>query len=151
MNSQRTSLDWNNNKNNSTLINFNESDYVNYLTKTEFQKKLVNENSIIKYKSTCIIMLKEDQELKKLCDILNITSFEKFVENLFNDKIYLYKLENMLINESSKIKKEKFFKDEIKQILDTKLLEKEYSNKINKLNIALEDHIKFINQFEFYK
>jgi hypothetical protein len=151
LNSQRTSLDWNNNKNNSTLINFNESDYVNYLTKTEFQKKLVNENSIIKYKSTCIIMLKEDQELKKLCDILNITSFEKFVENLFNDKIYLYKLENMLINESSKIKKEKFFKDEIKQILDTKLLEKEYSNKINKLNIALEDHIKFINQFEFYK
>ena len=100
---------------------------------------------------SAINIKQEDQELKKLCDILNITSFEKFIENLFNDKIYLYKLENMLINESSKIKKDNFFKDEIKKILDSILLENEYSNKINKLNIAIEDHIKFINQFEFYK
>ena len=148
--SERTSIDWNIIKKISTS-NFNESEYTNYSTTTEFKKKLMNENNIIKYKTSCIIMLKEDQELKKLCDILNITSFEKFVDNLFYDKIYLYKLENMLINETSKSKKEKFFKEEIKKILDTTLLEQEYSNKLNKLNFAIDDHIKFISQFEFYK
>jgi hypothetical protein len=142
--------------------NFTEKSFKNeenlelmsFKTKTEFQKKLMNENNMIKYKAVCLGLLKEDEELKKFCEIcdLNINLVDNFIENtLFSDKIFLYKLETMLLTETTKIKKEKFFKDEMKKYLDLMILDIEYENKMRKLNVSIDSYISKIKQFDFLK
>ncbi len=137
----------------STINNFKHKqsfEYMGYKTKSEFQKRLMNENNIVKYKTTCVSLIKEDEELKKLSDIINIFSLDKFVEvNLFSDSVFLYKLENLLSSDPIKSKREKFFKDEIKKILESINLNIEYETKMNKLNISLENYIQNINKFNF--
>ena len=67
----------------------------NFKTKSEFQKRLMCENNMIKYKAMCIGLLKDDDELKKLCEICSFSSssFENLLdEYFFADKIFLYKL-----------------------------------------------------------
>jgi hypothetical protein len=136
-----------------TINNFKNKEtfeQTGYKTKTDFQKRLMSENNIIKYKNSCLLLIKEDEELKKLCEVINLISFDNFIDvNLFSDTVFLYKLENILTSDSYKNKKEKFFKDEIKKILDTVRLDMEYDNKIDRLSISLENYIHNIEKFKF--
>lgn len=127
---------------------------IGYKTKTEFQKRLMSENNINKYKTMCIVMLKDDDDCKKMCEFCGITpnTYEQFIENnFFSDKIFLYKLEALLNLDSSKQKKEKFFKEEIKKFFELKALDIQYEHKMNKLHSSIEKHIMNIKNYEFFK
>lgn len=135
-------------------------------TKSEFQKRLMNESSITKYKSMCVSILKDDEEIRKLCESANLLSnmatsngfvlkenynLEKFLdENFFSDKYFIYKLESLLESDVSKLKKEKFFKEEIKSFLGLKILDLQYESKLKSLDIRLENHLKNIENFNFF-
>jgi hypothetical protein len=130
-----------------------------YKTKTEFQKRLMSDNNIMKYKANCISILKEDDELKKMCEFLSImpNQYESLIqENLFADKIFLYKLEQLLLNSQDssnapKQKKDKYFQSEIKKFLENKVLDLQYQNKVSSINMHIEKHMKNIMNFEFFK
>lgn len=116
----------------------------------------MSENSLIKYKTTCIALLKDDDELKKLCEFCGFTPniFENLLEEFFfSDKVFLYKLEVLLSSDSNlnKLKKEKFFKEEIKSRLELKSMDLQYEQKLHKINFAIENHIKNIQNFDFFK
>jgi hypothetical protein len=116
----------------------------------------MGENNIIKYKGMCIGLLKEDDELKKLCEICGFipNMFESLLEEyFFSDKVFLYKLEVLLSSDSNlnKLKKEKFFKEEIKSKLEFKSYDIQYEQKINRMNYAIDNHIKNIQNFDFFK
>lgn len=124
-----------------------------FKTKSEFQKKLMSEGNLNKYRQVCISLMKSDEEIKKSCETLNIvqSSFEDFLEsNLFSDKIFLYKLENFLSSDTNKQKKEKFYKDEIKKIVEGKLLDAQYESKVRSFTINIEKHISNIQNYEFF-
>jgi hypothetical protein len=125
----------------------------------------MSENNINKYKTTCLNLIKEDEDLSKLCEktniikIPNITQINQFTignqydsfleENFFSDKLFLYKLESLLLVDSSKQNKEKFFKDELKQFFELKSLDIQYDNKINSLNELLSAHFQRMEEFNF--
>jgi hypothetical protein len=135
-------------------------------TKSEFQKRLMNENSINKYKTMCMTIFKDDEEIRKLSESANLISnmatstgftskenfnLEKLLEdNFFSDKYFMYKLECLLESDVSKAKKEKFFKDEIKSFLGLQILDLQYQNKLSSLDIALDNHLKNIENFNFF-
>jgi hypothetical protein len=126
----------------------------------------MNENNIFKYKAICLTLLKEDEELSKLFEVtiknqinpsqtlqsfLN-NNYESFLENnFFSDNFFLYKLESILVSDNnSKNKKEKFFKDELKQFFNTKYLDIQIASKVNSLNSSIDNHIKRIHEFKFF-
>lgn len=125
-----------------------------YKTKSEFKKRLMNDNNLIKYKQSCLVIIKNDEDFAKLNSDLNIPNneLETFLdENLFNDKVFLYKLESLIASDSIATKrvKEKFFKDEIKYVIDSKLLDIQYQNQIKKLTMSIDSHINNIQGFGF--
>lgn len=104
----------------------------------------------------CIGLLKDDEELKKLCDYCGYTPnlFDNLMEEyFFTDKVFLYKLEVLLSSEANlnKNKKEKFFKEEIKSRLEFKSMDLQYEQRLYKINFAIDNHIKNIQNFEFFK
>ena len=125
----------------------------------------MSENNLVKYKSMCVTLLKDDEEIKKLCEIcliINMSStgmyssqtqqLDNFIENnLFSDKYFLYKLETLLNSDVSKQTKEKFFREEIKKIFELQILDIQFENKMKKLNNAIDSHINNIQTFEFFK
>jgi len=116
----------------------------------------MSENNIIKYKAMCISLLKEDEELKKLCEYCGFAPniFDNFLEEyFFSDKVFLYKLEVLLSSDSNlnKLKKEKFFKEEIKNRLEFNSMDLQYEQRLYKINFAIENHIKNIQNFDFFK
>jgi len=116
----------------------------------------MSDNNIVKYKTMCIGLLKEDDELKKLSEFCGFlpNTFENLLEEyFFSDKVFLYKLEVLLSSDSNlnKLKKEKFFKEEIKSKLEFKSMDLQYEQKIRKINFAIDNHIKNIQNFEFFK
>jgi hypothetical protein len=134
-------------------------------TKTEFQKRLMSDSNIQKYKTMCITMLKDDEELRKMCEFCNLlpassgssmfsnkdSLLDSFIEeNFFRENFFLYKLETLLTSDVSKAKKEKFFKEEIKKFFEIKLLDIQYENKIKSLNFTIENHLKNIEEFQFF-
>ena len=128
----------------------------NHKTKSEFQKRLMSENNLVKYKIMCITLLKDDDELKKLCEVCSYPPnlFENLLEEFFfNDKIFLYKLEVLLSSDTNlnKLKKEKFFKEEIKNKLEFKSLDIQYEQKIKKMNSTIDNHINTIQNYDFFK
>ena len=126
----------------------------------------MSENNIIKYKTICLNLIQQDEELLKLFEITikNIINpsqtmqtflndnIETFLEqNFFSDNFFLYKLESILLSsDNAKNKKEKFFKDELKQFFNIKYLDIEFTIKMNNLNSAIDDHIKRIEKFKFF-
>ena len=126
----------------------------------------MSESNISKYKGMCMTMLKDDEEMRKMCEsidlispatnsnVLNnkeVTNLDKFLdENFFSDKYFMYKLESLLESDVSKSKKEKFFKDELKSYLGLKILDMQYENKIKSLDLALDCHIRNIESFNFF-
>ena len=122
--------------------------------KTEFQKKLMNETSIRKYKILCFNIIKENEELVKSLDVFDIkhNDYEKFIEDyFFREQIFLFKLEAFIINDNgvTKLKQEKFFKDEIQKVVDFKLIDYDFEKKFNSLNTNIENHIHRIQEFKF--
>jgi hypothetical protein len=116
----------------------------------------MGESNINKYKIICGGLLKEDEQLKKLCEICGYMPnfFDNLLDKLFfNDKVFLYKLEKLLSEDSNlnKAKKEKFFKEEIKNKLEFISYDIKYQQKINELNSVYDNHIQNIQNFEFFK
>jgi hypothetical protein len=146
-------LNGNKNGNGNGLGIFNPN---NYKTKSDFQKKLMGESNLNKYKNICIGLLKEDDQLKKLCEFCGFLPnfFECLLEEqFFSDKVFLYKLEVLLSTDTnlSKIKKEKFFREEIKDKLEFLSYDIKYKQKINKMNSMHDNHLINIQNFDFFK
>lgn len=135
----------------SSLANTN-----NYKTKSEFQKRLMSDNNIVKYKTMCIALLREEEEMKKLCEFCGFfpNNLENLLEqHIFNDKVFLYKLEVLLSSDSNlnKLKKEKFFREEIKSKLEFKSWDLLYEQKLKNINFSIDNHIYNIQNFDFHK
>ena len=72
-------------------------------TKSKYIQNLMSDANIKKYKQTCIGLVKNDNELVNMyleCGYEKSNySYESFIEkNFFNDQVFLYKLEMLLIN-----------------------------------------------------
>jgi hypothetical protein len=126
-------------------------------TKSKYIQNLMSDANIKKYKQTCIGLVKNDNELIKMyleCGYEKSNySYENFVEkNFFNDQVFLYKLEMLLINNDGnfikKNYKEKFFKDEMMKFLNDKILENKYKVSINQVKTKFEEQFMFINGFD---
>ena len=115
----------------------------------------MGENNINKYKTICTGLLKDDDQLKKLCEICGYSPnfFDSLLEEQFSDKVFLYKLELLLSSDTNlnKAKKEKFFKEEIKNKLEFISFDIKYEQQINKMNFAFDNHIQNIENFDFFK
>ena len=123
---------------------------LSYSEKNEYQKKLTNQSALEKYKLLCMHMLKEDEDIRKLLEILKITEFSKFLDNhLFSDLLFLYRLEVFLIhkNGNSKNQKQQFFKEELLNILEYKQIDFAFNTKLNELNNNLDAEYKLVNEF----
>lgn len=135
--------------------NNNEYENLNmFKTKTEFQKKLMSNSNINKYKQICLNLMKADEDIKKLNEAasINYQEYESFLEQiLFSDKIFMFKLESFLSVETNngKIKKEKFFKEEIKKLLDAKIFDKKYNDKVKCFMFNVESYINKIQNYDF--
>lgn len=131
-------------------INESYSKMLNYSEKNDYQKKITNQLSIDKYKLICLQLLKEDDEIRNGIEILRITEVPKFIEDyLFNDLFFQYKLEAFLIhkNGNTKHQKEAFFKQEIKKIIDIKLLDIEFNKRMKNVSNSLDTCLKQIEGF----
>ena len=126
--------------------------------KTKYILNLLNDASIKKYKQSCISFLKEDDLIKNLYEgngfEKNNFSYDNFIDKyFFNNKLFLYKLEIMLMSEefAKKNAKEKFFKKEIINYLNNLKNEKEYIDKINILKSSFDNQFSFIKNFDLNK
>ena len=128
-------------------------------TKSKYIQNLMNEANMKKYKQSCMSLVKNDNEILKLYEECGYQktnySFENFVEKIFSDKIFLYKLEFLLTNSSDSIfkknYKEKFYKEEILKLLNIATKNKKYSVSIEKLSTAFETQLMLIQSYNFIK
>ena len=107
-----------NNKKNNTLIvamkqiNIKKNTFIS--SSTNFNKTVSDKNRklidtyMFKYRGFCTNFVKENDELKKLCDFCRIDNLDNFLEEyLFNKPIFQYKVEQMFLqNDANKNKKE---------------------------------------------
>ena len=140
-----------------TLLLSNSSKTGFRKTKSKYVQNLMSDTNIKKYKQTCIGLIKSDNELTKMyleCGYEKVNySYENFIEkNFFNNQVFLYKLEMLLINNDGnfikKNYKEKFFKNEISNFLENKKLEQEYQCSIKKIKDKFEEQFMFIHGFD---
>lgn len=128
-------------------------------TKSKYIQNLMNEANMKKYKQSCMSLVKNDNEILKLYEECGYQktnySFENFVEKIFSDKIFLYKLEFLLTNSSDSIfrknYKEKFYKEEILKFLNTATKNKKYSVSIENLSTAFETQLMLLQSYNFIK
>lgn len=119
----------------------------------------MNDTNMKKYKQSCISLVKNDNEILKLYEECGYQktnySFENFVERIFSDKLFLYKLEFLLTNSSDSIfkknYKEKFYKEEIMKMLNEMTKSKQYSVIIENLSTAFESQLMLIQSYNFIK
>lgn len=116
----------------------------------------MSDNNIVKYKTMCVSLLRDEEELKRLCEFCGFfpNNYESLLEhNIFNDKVFLYKLEVLLSSDSNlnKLKKEKFFREEIKNKLELKSWDIQYEQKLKNISFAIDNHINNILNFDFSK
>ena len=137
--------------------------------KSEYQKNILSENNIIKYKEDCINILKRDNEIKEMLDELNIIKDNNYLqylnENFFSKQYFLIALEMLIlenVNQSNTLKvfrtnktllplktvKENFFKDEIKKDLEKRIHQARYNKQFKHFNSSLNSFVSDIkNQF----
>ena len=126
---------------------------LNNTEKNDYQRKLTNQISMDKYKVQFFTIIKEDDDILKSLEILKLNDISRFIENyFFGDLVFKFKLEKFLIqqNGNTKQKKEKFFREEIKKVVEIKLLDVQLDKKFKALNVSIEKHIKNINGFSFF-
>lgn len=127
-------------------------------SKSNFLKNLMNETSMKKYKATCFAILKDDKEIKALCEICGVAntnySFDFFLEkNLFTNPVFLYKLEMLLSSDQvlNKNYKDKFFKQEIYIILHLKSIDIKFRSQMESLNERFNKCEDLISKINFSK
>ena len=133
---------------------------------SDYQKNLLTKESIDKYKTECVNLIKKENELKNLLAQIGIVKDEDYLlyitNTFFNKPHFLFSLEILImemVEESNKLKvfrnvkkvlplkvvKENFYRDEIKKDLNLKIYEGEYNNKFN---IFMQNLDNFINNLK---
>ncbi len=130
----------------------NEKDIkmLNTNEKNDYQKKLTNQLAIDKYKIQCLQLLKDDDEIRQLAERTKIGDTGKFIDDyFFNDLCFQYKLELFLIqkNGNTKNKKHAFFREEIKKVLEYKILDVLFEEKMSNVISSLDKQFKSIENF----
>ena len=130
--------------------------------KTDYQKNLLSEKNIEKYKEDCLNLIKKDKELKNLFAKNGISKDEEYMgyinDKIFSQDYFLFELE-ILINETVeeantlkvfrtnknvlplKVVKERFYKDSIKKDLERQIYQEEYEGKFTEFTKNLDDFI----------
>ena len=138
--------------------------------KTEYQKNILSENNIIKYKTECLNLIKKDKELKNLLIKVGINNnkdeYENYINNtLFNKEYFLVALEMLLLEESQesntlavfrknknqlplKVLKENFYKDFMLKDLNKKIYDSDYSYKYKNLIKLIDEKIENVKNFK---
>ena len=130
------------------VVNKNRSKYI---------QNLLNDISIRKYKQSCVDLLKNDKDLKKLyseCGFEKTNySYENFIQNnFFNNQLFMFKLEILFLDESNfgkKNFKEVFFKNEITNYLNKIIDEQIYKEQVKHLVDVFKEGFEKINEFDF--
>lgn len=129
---------------------------------SDYQKNLLSKESIEKYKSECVNLIKKENELKNLLAQMGMVKDDDYLlyitNTFFNKPHFLFSLEILImetVEESNKLKvfrnvkkvlplkvvKENFYRDEIKKDLNLKIYEGEYNNKFNNFMQNLDNFI----------
>ena len=129
---------------------------------SDYQKNLLSKESIEKYKSECVNLIKKENELKNLLAQMGMVKDDDYLlyitNTFFNKPHFLFSLEILImetVEESNKLKvfrnvkkvlplkvvKENFYRDEIKKDLNLKIYEGEYNNKFNNFMQSLDNFI----------
>ena len=141
--------------------------------KTEYQKNILSENNIIKYKTECINLIKKDKELKNLLTKVGINNnkdeYENYInDTLFNKEYFLVALEMLLLEESQesntlavfrknknqlplKVLKENFYKDFMLKDLNKKIYDSDYNYKYKNFIKILDEKIENVKNFKIIK
>jgi len=119
--------------------------------KAKTNKLLMDEKFVDKLKVYGINQIENDNELKQKFFTCGIVDMKTFIQEFFDDKIFMYKLDLVMTDTTfNKQKKEKFFKTEIKKALDEILLEQKQIAIFNKLDENLNRHFESISNFDFH-
>jgi hypothetical protein len=130
---------------------------------TAFQKNLLSNENINKYKEEFVNIIKKDKNIKGMLSKLNLIKDDNYYEyvenNFFNKPHFLFVLEMLIFDEVEqantlkvfrtknvvplKVIKENYFKDEITKELQKEIYQIEYQNKaqslINNLDIFIQN------------
>ena len=131
---------------------------VNIKARSKYVQNLLNDASIKKYKKSCIDILKNDVEIKRLYENCGFEktnyNYENFINtNFFNKPLFMYKLEMLFLDESNFSKKnfkENFFKNEIYNYLIKHNSENIYQNQINNVNGVFNEAFEQIMNFDLF-
>ena len=142
-----------------TTIRTNEKKkFVNIKARSKYVQNLLNDASIKKYKKSCIDLIKNDLEIKKLYENCGFEktnyNYENFINNnFFNKPLFMYKLEMLFLDESNFTKKnfkENFFKNEICNFLIRHNSENIYQNQISNVNNVFNETYKQVMNFDLF-
>ena len=129
---------------------------------TTFQKNLLSNDNINKYKEEFVNIIKKDKNIKSMLNKLNLIKEDNYMEyienNFFNKPHFLFVLEMLIFDEVEqtntlkvfrtknvvplKVIKENYFKDEITKELQKKMYQIEYENKAETLIKNLDNFIE---------
>ena len=129
---------------------------------SEYQKNLLSQKSLDKYKEEFVNLINNDVEIKSLLDKIGINSNDEYynyiTNNFFCKPHFLFTLEILIleaIEEANTLKvfrtnknilplkviKENYYKDELLKNLKLKIYENEYENKFINLTKSLDEFI----------
>ena len=130
---------------------------------TSFQKNLLSNDNINKYKEEFVNIIKKDKNIKNMLNKLNLVDEDNYMDyvenNFFNKPHFLFVLEMLIFNEveqantlkvfrtkqvvTLKVVKENYFRNEINKELEKKIYQLEYENKaqnlINNINNFIDN------------
>ena len=126
-----------------------------------FQKNLLSQENIFKYKEEFVAMIKKDKNIKSMLNQLNLIDEENYMNyvqnNFFNKPHFLFVLEMLIFNEVEqantlkvfrtkqvlplKVVKENYFRNEINKELEKKIYQLEYENKVQNLVNNIDNFI----------
>ena len=129
---------------------------------TTFQKNLLSNDNINKYKEEFINIIKKDKNIKAMISKLNLVKDDNYMEyvenNFFNKPHFMFVLEMLIFDEVDqantlkvfrtknvvplKVIKENYFKDEITKELQKQIYQIEYENKVQNLLSNLDSFIE---------
>ena len=132
--------------------------FVNIKARSKYVQNLLNDASIKKYKKSCIDLIKNDIEIKKMYENCGFEktnyNYENFINsNFFNKPLFMYKLEMLFLDESNFSKKnfkENFFKNEILNYLVKYHSENSYQVQINSVNNVFSEAFEQIKKFDLF-
>ena len=126
---------------------------------SDYQKNLLSQKSLEKYKEECVNLINKDFELKTLFEKVGITKSDDYLlyisNHFFNKPHFLFTLEILIleaVEEANTLKvfrtnknvlplkvvKENYYKDEIIKNLKIRIYEEEYNNKLKNFMKSLD-------------